>query len=101
MVDRAFLQDLIHRAFREWKPAHTDPEPGLVGSQPAVLRLVTWLTARQVLDVIRRHATQLPGVAADAVHKIKLDQVLDELRHMPGVRRRDANTPREAFMLEA
>lgn len=99
MVDRAFLQDLIRRAFREWKPADATP-PG-VGGQPAVLRPVTWLSARQVHEAIRHHATQLPGVAADTVHKIKLDQVQVELRHMPGVRRRDANTAREAFMLEA
>jgi len=98
MVDREFLQDLIRRTFREWKPA--DASPGRVGSSPAVMRPVTWLSARRVHETIRHHATQLPGVAADKVHKIRLEQVLEELRHMPGIRRRDANTVHEAYMLE-
>jgi hypothetical protein len=93
MIDRELLQDLIRRTFRDWTPPTASDQ---AGGQRAVLQ-PTWLTVTQVLDTIRRHATQLPGIGADKVHKITRDQVHDELRSMPEMRRRDANTVREAF----
>lgn len=94
MVDREFLQDLIRRAFRDWTPPAG--ASGIPTGQPAVLQPV-WLSPTQVYETIRRHASQLPGVGADKVNKITREQVHDELRSMTEMRRRDANSTREAF----
>jgi hypothetical protein len=94
MVDREFLQDLIRRAFRDWTPPAA--ASGVPTGRPALLQPV-WLSPTQVYETIRRHATQLPGVAADKVNKITREQVHVELRSMPEMRRREANTTREAF----
>ncbi len=96
MVDREFLRDLILRVFNDWEgpPAREAREEG----GRAVLRPV-WLSVSQVFEAIRAHATQLPGVGKDQVNRITREQVHDELRSMTNVRRRDANTPREAFAL--
>lgn len=98
MLDREFLRDLIVRAFNDWAgpPATEAREEG----GRAVLRPV-WLTATQVHEAIRSHATQLPGVGKDRVNRITHERVVDELRAMRDVRRRGANTPWEAFALSS
>lgn len=97
MKDREFLRDLILHVFNDWAGPPGTPVRE-EGSGRLLLRPV-WLTATQVHEAIKAHATQLPGVGKDRINRIHRDQVADELRAMPNVRRRDANTPREAFAL--
>lgn len=96
MVDRDFLRDLIRRVFNDWEgpPARQARDEG----GRAVL-VPVWLTVTQVHDSIKAHATQLPGVGKDQVSRITREHVRDELCSMPDVRRRDANTVKEAFAL--
>ncbi|MCO5167235.1 MAG: hypothetical protein M9894_12855 [Planctomycetes bacterium] len=94
-VDREFLQDLIRRALTEWAgpPAVAEAEGGR-----AVLHPV-WLSVSQIHERIKSHATQLPGVGKDQVNRITRVQLQDELRAMKDIRRRDLNTPTEAYAL--
>ena len=59
------------------------------------------LTLAQAFDAIRRCGTQLAGVGADKVSKLRREQVREELFAMKDVRVREANTPRERFCLRA
>lgn len=94
-VDREFLQGLIRRALSEWAgpPPATPGEGGRVTLQPV------WLSVSQIHERIKRHATQLPGVGKDQVNRITRVQLEDELRAMQDIRRRDLNTPGEAYAI--
>lgn len=81
--DRELLRRLIRDAFARQKSGH--------GS----------LTLRELFDTIRRCGTQLEGVGADKVYKVRREQLREELLAMKEVRAHDANTPRERFSLRS
>lgn len=94
-VDREFLQDLIRRALSDW----AGPPPAKPGEGGRVTLQPVWLSVSQIHERIKRHATQLPGVGKDQVNRITRVQLEDELRAMQDLRRRDLNTPSEAYAI--
>ena len=90
MVEREFMRELIRRTFTEWRRP-----PASQGGQAVVTPV--WLTLHQVLETIRAHGTQLPGVGRDKINRVTEQQLYDELRSMPEVRIRDLNSVKEAF----
>jgi hypothetical protein len=93
MIDQELLRALIRRTFTEWhQPARQVRGEG----GRAVLEPV-WLSGTEIYETIKRRATQLPGVGVDKINPLRRDEVIDALRSMREVRRRDANSVNEAF----
>ena len=89
MNQREFLHDLIRRTFTEWR--------GAPAQRSETVITPVWLSVHEVMETIRGHGTQLPGVGKDQINRITEEQVFDALRSMREVRARDLNGRTEAF----
>ena len=84
-ANRALLRRLIRYAF-EHAPQSVEQDPGV--------------TVEALVRALKTRGTQLTGVSATEVNRVRIDQVREELISMPDVRGLDINTARERFQLQ-